>query len=238
MVAYSLAAPEASEDGGQAGGQLTTEDGHYAFQLADLTAAGAYSAVAEYVEQRPQLAAGLSKKEAALRSATAQFHVAPGQPVSLRWGPAPWALGCRGSHGWAQGQDSQVAAVQAAVLSPTLHPRFVTCPSSHSTCRRMEAASLPDKLAVTNGGSAKQRLLLRNAAVQLEDEWGNAAAGGGVQVCGGAERCAGVLLGGRRAPLSPGSSAALLLLPASLTYPSSCFAPAGALPAAPRRRRL
>ena len=48
----------------------------------------------------------------------------------------------------------------------------------------MEAAALPDKLAVTNGGSAKQRLLLRNAAVQLEDEWGNAAGGGGVQVGG------------------------------------------------------
>lgn len=41
---------------------------------------------------------------------------------------------------------------------------------------------MPDKLAVTNGGSAKHRLMLRNAAVQLEDEFGNAAAGGGVQV--------------------------------------------------------
>lgn len=88
VVAYSLAAPEGSgEDGGAAGG-LATEEGHYAFQLADLTAAGTYSAVAEYAEQRPELAAGLSKKEAALRSATAQFHVVAGQPVALRCGPA------------------------------------------------------------------------------------------------------------------------------------------------------
>lgn len=35
---------------------------------------------------------------------------------------------------------------------------------------------------MTNGSNAKQRLLLRNAAVQLEDEFGNAAPGGGVQV--------------------------------------------------------
>jgi len=47
---------------------------------------------------------------------------------------------------------------------------------------RLEAASLPDKVAVTNGGSSKQRLMLRNAAVQLLDSYGNPAGGGGVQV--------------------------------------------------------
>ncbi|PRW58303.1 Structural maintenance of chromosomes flexible hinge domain-containing 1 [Chlorella sorokiniana] len=126
VVAYSLAAP--SEEAGEE--PLQSEDGHFAFQLQELRAAGTYSAVAEYVEQRPELAAGLSKKDATLRSASVQFQVQPCQPVTLR----------------------------------------------------LEAAQLPDKLAVTNGANAKQRLLLRNAAVQLEDEFGNAAPGGGVQV--------------------------------------------------------
>ncbi len=35
---------------------------------------------------------------------------------------------------------------------------------------------------MTNGSNPKQRLLLRNAAVQLQDEFGNAAPGVGVQV--------------------------------------------------------
>jgi hypothetical protein len=48
--------------------------------------------------------------------------------------------------------------------------------------RRLEASSLPDKLAVTNGATDRQRLLLRGAAVQLLDEWGNATGGGGVRV--------------------------------------------------------
>ena len=54
-------------------------------------------------------------------------------------------------------------------------------PSCCAACS-LEAASLPEKLAVTNGGNGKQRLLLRNAAVQLQDCYGNAATGGGVQV--------------------------------------------------------
>lgn len=41
---------------------------------------------------------------------------------------------------------------------------------------------MPDQLTVTNGGSSKQRLMLRNAAVQLLDAYDNAAGGGGVQV--------------------------------------------------------
>ncbi len=40
--------------------------------------------VAEYVESRPELAAGLSKKDATLRSASVQFQVQPCQPVTLR----------------------------------------------------------------------------------------------------------------------------------------------------------
>ena len=54
-------------------------------------------------------------------------------------------------------------------------------PSCCAACS-LEAASLPEKLAVTSGGNGKQRLLLRNAAVQLQDCYGNAATGGGVQV--------------------------------------------------------
>ena len=77
-MAYTLPA-EAGEEG------LRTEEGHYPFPLAELTAAGAYSAVAEYVETRPELAVGLSKKDATRRSATVQFQVHPGQPVTLRW---------------------------------------------------------------------------------------------------------------------------------------------------------
>ena len=57
------------------------------------------------------------------------------------------------------------------------------CFSALLRCR-LEAASVPEKLAVTNGGNSKQRLMLRNAAVQLQDCYGNAAAGGGVQVGG------------------------------------------------------
>lgn len=87
-MVYSLPA-EAGDEG------LRNEDGHYPFQLAELQAAGAYSAVAEYTEARSELAAGLSKKSATLRSATMQFHVAPCQPVTLRcgvwWGNAGWA---------------------------------------------------------------------------------------------------------------------------------------------------
>lgn len=76
-MAYHLPA-EAGEDG------LQTEEGLWAFQLAELTAAGTYAAVAEYVEQRPELAAGLSKKEAMRRSASVRFEVQHGQPVTLR----------------------------------------------------------------------------------------------------------------------------------------------------------
>lgn len=43
-----------------------------------------HSQVAEYVESRPELAAGLSKKDATLRSASVQFQVQPCQPVTLR----------------------------------------------------------------------------------------------------------------------------------------------------------
>jgi hypothetical protein len=96
VVAYTLQG-EAGEEG------LQTEEGYYAFPLAELTAAGAYSAVAEYVETRPELAAGLSKKDATRRSASVQFPVHPGQPVALRWvggwmgggGAALTALVCR-----------------------------------------------------------------------------------------------------------------------------------------------
>ncbi len=77
MVAYRL--PADAEEG------LQTDEGHYVFRLAELTAAGTYSAVAEYVESRPELAAGLSKKDATLRSASAQLYVHPGQPVTIRW---------------------------------------------------------------------------------------------------------------------------------------------------------
>eukprot|EP00887_Chlorella_sp_A99_P005757 scaffold1.g5757.t1 len=62
---------------------LLTDEGFYAFTLAEQTVAGTYNAVAEYTERRPELAAGLSKKEALLRSATVQFTVLPGQPVTL-----------------------------------------------------------------------------------------------------------------------------------------------------------
>lgn len=63
------------------------------FELAELRRAGTYSAVAEYVERRPELVAGLSKKDATLRSASVQFYVQPGQPVALGWvGRAPRAV--------------------------------------------------------------------------------------------------------------------------------------------------
>lgn len=79
VVSYSLPAPsEAGEEGGP------TEEGHWPFALAELRAAGTYSAVAEYSERRAELAAALSKKEATLRSATVRFAVQPGQPVMLR----------------------------------------------------------------------------------------------------------------------------------------------------------
>jgi hypothetical protein len=65
-------------------GDLQTEDGHYIFQLSELTLAGTYTAVAEYTEGRPDLAAGLSKKNATLRSASVRFDVQPCQPVTMR----------------------------------------------------------------------------------------------------------------------------------------------------------
>ena len=86
--------------------------------------------MAEYVEQRPDLLVGMAKKDATLRSATVQFEVTPGPPVTLS----------------------------------------------------VEAPGLPDKLAVTNGASPRQRQLLRAAAVQLRDCHGNAASDTGVQV--------------------------------------------------------
>ena len=78
VVAYSLPG-EAGEEA------LQTDEGLYAFQLAELTTAGTYSAVAEYVEARPELAAGLPKKDATRRSASLQFHVHPCPPVAVRW---------------------------------------------------------------------------------------------------------------------------------------------------------
>lgn len=50
----------------------------------ELRGAGTYSAVAEYTETRPELAAGLSKKEATRRSASVQFYLQACQPVALR----------------------------------------------------------------------------------------------------------------------------------------------------------
>lgn len=52
--------------------------------VAPATQLHAAAQVAEYVEQRPELAAGLSKKGATLRSASVQFQVQPCQPVTLR----------------------------------------------------------------------------------------------------------------------------------------------------------
>lgn len=46
----------------------------------------------------------------------------------------------------------------------------------------VQAKSLPDRLVVTNVAAEKQRLLVRNAAVQLEDAHGNAAQPEGCQV--------------------------------------------------------
>lgn len=48
--------------------------------------AGTYNAVAEYTESRPELLAGMSKKEVVVRSATMQFVVMPGDPVALGLG--------------------------------------------------------------------------------------------------------------------------------------------------------
>lgn len=80
IASHALPAP----DGGE---ELQNEEGHYAFALAELTAAGLYSAVAEYEEQRPELAAGLARKDALRRSASVRFFVQPGQPVTLRCAP-------------------------------------------------------------------------------------------------------------------------------------------------------
>lgn len=79
VACYALPAPNGEEE-------LQNEEGHYAFALAELTAAGVYSAVAEYDEQRAELAAGLARKGSLLRSASVRFYVQPGQPVTLRWG--------------------------------------------------------------------------------------------------------------------------------------------------------
>ena len=160
---YSLAADAAEEE-------VQNERGHYLFQLAELTAAGSYSAVAEYTESRPELAEGLSKKDATKRSPSVQFHVQAGQPVLLRWDAA--ARRCMESM-WCERLHACSGTAALRHDMPVLAP---TRPA------RLEAASKPDKLAVTNGSNAKQRLLLRNAAVQLQDEYGNAAAGSGVQV--------------------------------------------------------
>ena len=93
VVCYSLpAACNPGQPGGQPGG-LRSDDGQYAFQLPELTAAGSYSCTAEYLEARPELA-GLAKKGAALRSASVRFQVQPSDPVTagyvmLRFGPFP-----------------------------------------------------------------------------------------------------------------------------------------------------
>lgn len=71
--------------------ELQTEDGHYVFQLPELTAAGTYTAVAEYAEARPDLAAGLSNKDAKLRSASVRFEVHPCQPVTMRCVAERWS---------------------------------------------------------------------------------------------------------------------------------------------------
>jgi hypothetical protein len=60
-----------------------TEGGAYVFALGELTAAGVYSAVAEWSEPRAEVRAGMARREAELRSATAQFEVAAGPPVAV-----------------------------------------------------------------------------------------------------------------------------------------------------------
>lgn len=114
VVAYTLPA-EAGEE------ELKREEGHYAFPLAELTAAGAYSAVAEYVEARPELAAGLSKKDATLRSASVQFQVLPGQPVALRWVGGRWEWHCT-LCGWCagMGRRTDCSALTAMFALPSL----------------------------------------------------------------------------------------------------------------------
>lgn len=163
-VAYTLGGVE------EGAGAAVTEDGHYAFQLADLMQvggpmaadelqglccphvadgsvtyptihhvsittcqAGSYRAVVEYTESRTELLAGMSKKEAVLRSSSLQFVVLPGPPVTL-------GLSTGGS------------------------------------------SALPERVAVTNGPNARQRTLLRAVGAQLQDAHGNAAPTAGVQL--------------------------------------------------------
>jgi hypothetical protein len=142
--AFVAALPPAEE------GPLPREaGGAYVFALEELPAAGTYSVSAEYSEARPEVRAGLGRKECELRSATLQFEVLPGPAVTLA----------------------------------------------------VEAPALPDRAAVTNGPSRKQRLLVRAAAAQLRDQHGNAAGAAGVRVRFRLAAAAGAdVAGGARAP--------------------------------------
>ena len=72
----------------------------------------------------------------------------------------------------ALGKGAQVrsAAVQFTVIS------------GPPVTAAVEAPQLPDRVAVTNAVAVKSRLLVRNAAVQVQDAFGNAADAEGVQV--------------------------------------------------------
>ena len=81
-VVYSLPAAEEGEEE-----EAAPAAGVFAFPLTELTAAGAYSVVAEYREGRAELAppagGGGRKSEAPLRSSAVELAVGAGPPVTL-----------------------------------------------------------------------------------------------------------------------------------------------------------
>ena len=100
------------------------ESGQYAFQLAELTVAGAYSAVAEYVERRPELVGAGgggqgAKREATLRSASVLFRVLPCPPVALRW--VAW-FGSVGKWRWWRGPAGALCTALHRALLSALKP--------------------------------------------------------------------------------------------------------------------
>jgi hypothetical protein len=125
------------------------------FPLAQLTAAGEYSAVAEYRETRAEL---LDRGNGC---------------------GAPSGTGNNNNNNGNKNASSSSSGA-SGVRSSTI--KFLIQPGLACSLTVQTPHAVPDKVTVTNGPVKKQRLIARGAAVQLCDLYGNAVCLGGIPV--------------------------------------------------------
>jgi hypothetical protein len=126
------------------------------FRTPELTAAGGYTVAAEYREGRPQLLPGLGKE------------------VRLRQSGGP--LRCAGTHSRStHPPPCAPACLQEVLVRSTSHQLHIAAGPISSAAVQAQGTE-QEQFTISNGRDAAARRLLRNAAVQLVDRFGNAAA--------------------------------------------------------------